>query len=95
MPVKQHVEVPPLSAAWRWTLMTGTRPTARLAGWVEQAQETTEGTVAGDRLWAIHGEALTAEARAAGFTPYWVAQQAPAGRDFRQWRDRFLAEHAY
>ena len=75
--------------------MVGSLPTARLFGWVAQAQETTEYTVAGDRLWAIHGAALTAEARAAGFSPYWATQQAPAGAGFRRWSAAFLAEQTY
>jgi hypothetical protein len=46
-------------------------------------------------LWQQHGAALTREAAAAAFVPYWAQQEAPAGAGFRQWRDRFLAEHTY
>jgi len=95
MPVKQHAEAPPLSAAWHWTLMVGTLPTARLFGWVEQAQDMTDYTVAGDRLWLQHRAALITEAAAHQFEPYWKTQRAPAGVGFRKWRDAFLASNTY
>lgn len=94
MPIKQHVDAPPLSASWRWLLMTGTLPTVRMYGWVEQMQ-TLDHTTAGDMFWEQHSASLIAEARAAGFTPYWVAQQAPAGAGFRRWADAFLALQTY
>ena len=106
MPRKQRSPKPridlPLSKAWHFALMTGTPPQCRQPGWVEFEYDAVKlpagdysWNSAGDALWQQHHAALTAEARAAGFEPYWLSQQEPAGAGFRHWCDRFLAEHCY
>ncbi|HEX2456914.1 MAG TPA: hypothetical protein VHI99_24665 [Vicinamibacterales bacterium] len=106
MPRKQRSPKPridlPLSKAWHFALMTGTPPQCRLPGWVEFEYDAVKlptgdysWTAAGDALWQQHGAALTREAAAAAFVPFWSQQEAPAGAGFRQWRDAFLAEHRY
>ena len=98
---KTRVDLP-LSHAWKFTLLTGELPTARLAGWVVQAQDAVrhaDGTSSyddeGDRLWLQHSETLIAEAASHGFTAYWSAKQTPTGPGFQAWLTAFLAEHRY
>lgn len=51
--------------------------------------------VAVDQVWAQHREALVAEARAHGFEPHAATHRTPSGPRAQQWRDVFLAAHAY
>jgi hypothetical protein len=89
------------SPAWTLTLMLGrlsgdTPETARLGGWVTQtcAAVKIEGefdyTPAGDAQWARYGETLTAEARAAGFEPFWASKVEPSGPAAARWLAAFL-----
>ena len=95
---KTRVDLP-LSPAWKFTLLTGELPTARLAGWVAQAQDAVrhaDGTSAvADALWLQHGADLTREAAANSFAPFWSSKQTPTGPGFEQWLTKFLAEHRY
>jgi len=93
--------LPPLSAAWHYSLMVGEPPPVRVAGWVSQLGDAVKrGTVYdytahGDRLWSAHADQLVEEARTAGFTPYWEAKKKPSGVSFLSWQTRFLAKHTY
>jgi hypothetical protein len=90
-----------LTPAWQYALMVGRPATVRLRGWYNFEQDairTSTGydwTAAGDRLWAVHGAALTDEAREHEFVPYWHGKRKPHGDGFERWRTRFLALHAY
>jgi hypothetical protein len=101
MPVNYRAGDERVPPAWRWALMTGTPPPCRLPGWVtfeQSAVRTPTGfdrTVAADRVWARHCQALMAEAKAHDFEPYWHQKVDPAGRGFRAWCDRFLEQHRY
>jgi hypothetical protein len=100
MPVKYRASNA-LKPAWVWALMVGQPPPCRLPGWVtfeQSAVRTPDGfdwTAPADVLWAQHRLALMAEGRAHHFVPYWHTKQAPTGRGFEEWRDRFLATHRY
>jgi hypothetical protein len=85
----------PLTPAMTFCLMTGRASDARIRGWVGLAQAGQFDEPTPDEAWAAHREALIAEAAAAGFEPYWVAQHPPAGAGFRRWRDAFLADRVY
>ena len=91
---------PEVSPAWHWTLMTGELPHWPAPGWVNQAQSAEripdgffDYETPGNAIWAVHGDALIAEAEAAGFRPYWATDQTPMGPAFDRWRDSFLAAH--
>ncbi len=97
-----RVDRSPLSAAWKFTLLTGELPTARLAGWVVQAQDavrhadgTSHYAAEGDALWLQHSADLTREAAANNFGPYWASKKAPSGPGFQAWLTKFLTEHRY
>lgn len=93
----------PLSAAWKHLLMTGQHATTRLPGWVEMAMDdyvrTADGDYdyapRGDRLWAVHGAALTREAAAHDFAPFWKTQRTPTGAGVERWQAAFIREHRY
>jgi hypothetical protein len=85
----------PLTPAMTFCLMTGQAPDVRIRGWVALAQEGQCGEPTLDQVWAAHHETLIAQAKAAGFEPYWLRSREPAGRAFRSWRDAFLREHSY
>jgi hypothetical protein len=76
-------------------LMTGTSAEVRIHGWVALAQQGQFGEPTPDQAWAAHRATLIAEARAAGFEPFWLQSHEPTGPDFRRWRDAFLRAHAY
>jgi hypothetical protein len=98
---RKRLTAPPLSPAWQYALMVGRPATVRLRGWYNFEQDairTSTGydwTAAGDRLWAVHGAALTSEARSAGFEPYWPTKKRPSGAAFDAWCAAFLRQHTY
>jgi hypothetical protein len=96
---KERTDLPP---AWKYSLMVGRPPTVRLHGWYAfelDAIRTPDGcydwTAAGDRLWAAHGAALTAEAASCGFIPFWHAKKKPRGDGYTAWVTAFLQQHRY
>ncbi|MDQ3347579.1 MAG: hypothetical protein M3545_06390 [Acidobacteriota bacterium] len=98
---KTRVDLP-LSPAWKFTLMVGELPTARLTGWVQQAQDAgrhADGTSSyddmADALWQQHGADLTREAAANTFVPFWASKHTPTGPGFEQWLAAFIGAHRY
>ena len=71
-----------LLPAVAYQFMTGTDADVRLKGWVKAAQ----GAVDEARLWAVHGESLTAAARPYGFEPWRARRRRPHGPGFARWR---------
>lgn len=95
MPTKQRDDDLPLSPAMIFTLMTGESAAVRIHGWVALAQQGQFGEPTSDEAWNAHRETLIREAAAHNFEPYWSRSRPPSGAGFRQWRERFLAEHTY
>jgi hypothetical protein len=91
----RHAPSLPLTPAMRFALMTGQSPDVRIHGWPALAQAGQFGEPTPDQAWAAHGEALIAEARRAGFEPFWLRSREPAGPAFRRWSEAFLQEHRY
>jgi len=96
----------PLSPAWTYVLLVGTPAPGRVSGWVRlfrqcvphEAERNTrvwDFDRVGAALWRAHGAALTAEAAAHGFAPYWAEKRRPSGDGFEAWRQQFLATHSY
>lgn len=85
----------PLSVAMQFELMTGREPHARLSGWVTHLQAGQYGHPTPDAVWRQHGDALTAEAHAAGFAPYWPRKQKPRGPAVDAWMAAFIQQHRY
>ena len=81
------------SPSWRWLLMTGSPAQCRLRGWVALTYD--DCATVGRRLWAEHGDALTREAAAAGFVPFWSRRKKPRGPAFDAWAAAFLQAHRY
>jgi hypothetical protein len=95
MPTKQWHDAALPSPSWTFELLTGASPGVRLRGWVKMLQAGQFGEPTAAQVWAKHGDALTAEAEAHGFRPYWATKQTPTGAGFEQWRDAFLQQHQY
>jgi hypothetical protein len=66
------------SPAWTYGLLTGQDPHCRLPGWPAMFQQRL-GEPDAAQVWAQHGEALIAEARAHGFEPFALTRQRPSG----------------
>jgi hypothetical protein len=98
MPRKQRqpkTRITELSPAFRHVLMLGEHATKRVHGWValEQIPDLPAACAA---AWREHGEALTAEAAAAGFVPArGIRRRRPTGAAVERWRAAFLAQHTY
>ena len=82
----------PLTDALKFHLMAGAWAPCRLDGWVLHAQGGDDDANLRE-AWAQHGGALTAEAKAAGFTPWGAARKRPNSAAFRGWTLQFLKEH--
>jgi hypothetical protein len=83
------------SPAWTYALLAGRDPDCRLHGWVTQAQAGQYGEPTADDIWAQHQEALTDEARAHGFEPFWQTKRRTTGDGFERWSAQFLQQHTY
>ena len=82
-------------AAHLYYCMVGEYPSVHLHGWValligDHGDGPTAATV-----WTQHGEALIAEAEAAGFVPWMVTKKRPRGDAVRAWEQAFVEQHRY
>ena len=93
VPKGQVLELP--TPVWTFALLTGRDPGCRLAGWVKQAQGGMFGEPNSAQVWAQHQGALTEEAQAHDFAPYWATKKKPSGAGFDAWATAFLQAHRY
>lgn len=97
MPRKQRQpksQIAALPPALHYLLMTGEFADTRIHGWVHVAQLADLEAACMD-AWRLHGEALIAEAAAAGFEPTGLDHRRPTGKAVEQWRRTFLQAHSY
>jgi hypothetical protein len=92
--VKAEVE---LTDSWTFFLLVGRDPGCRLHDWVARLQSWSPvyGQPTAAEVWACHQDALIAEARRAGFEPFYLTRKRPRGAAVIAWSRAFCAEHSY
>ena len=85
-----------LSPMVKHCLMLGARPQFRCRSWVAHDMlSRKERALLLERSWQQHGDALTREAQAFGFTPAGIEGDVPVGAGVARWASAFRLANEY